>query len=335
MGRREDALVRRIRELFADITSEVPIGDDAAVIQPPTPLVVTNDVLVENVDFTDAIPLSFVAEKSLASNLSDLAAMGARPTHFVLALAIPRSALESIDEFLSSLSAAAKRYDVTLVGGDLSAASELVISITAFGRLAGARPLVRSSARGGERIYVSRPLGGSSAGLTLLGKGWRIDRAGRATPPTAAAFGYAQVEFAAAALRHHVSPLPELALGAALAARPDIGACIDISDGLSTDLHRICEASGVGAEIEWERIPLFPDLHTVGRTVGVVTEEAVLHGGEEYALLFTSSARESELSARLGRPVYAIGRIVSGSGVTLVRDGISVPLGSYGYDHFA
>ena len=111
--------------------------------------------------------------------------------------------------------------------------------------------------------------------------------------------------------------------------------CIDVSDGLSTDLHHLCDASNCGAEIEKERIPVFPDLQAFAGKLGINVRDAVLNGGEEYALLFTSSLRESELSARLKRPVYAIGRMTRERGVSLKEDGVARPLEPRGWDHFA
>ena len=124
-------------------------------------------------------------------------------------------------------------------------------------------------------------------------------------------------------IRRHVDPEPELALGLALAHIDEVTSCIDVSDGLSTDLHHLCDASNCGAEIEKERIPVFPDLQAFAGKLGINVRDVVLHGGEEYALLFTSSLRESELSARLGRPVYAIGRMTKERGVLLKEDGVA------------
>jgi thiamine-monophosphate kinase len=197
----------------------------------------------------------------------------------------------------------------------------MIVSITALGR--ATRPLLRSTAKPGDRIYVSRPLGASAAGLALLKRGWSLE-----PPPD---LPYGQREFAAAIIRRHVDPEPEVALGIVLASIEAVTACIDISDGLSTDLHHLCEASGVGAEIERERIPVFPDLRSAGPALGIDVRNAVLNGGEEFALLFTSSLRESELSERAGRPVYAIGRITKEKEVRM--DG--QPLRAGGFDHFA
>jgi thiamine-monophosphate kinase len=214
---------------------------------------------------------------------------------------------------------AARQYGVEIIGGDFSRAEKLTISVTAIGRVV-TRPLLRSGARPGDRVYVSRPIGGSAAGLALLGRDVQA---------------YAQREFIESAIRRQVDPEPELALGVALARIDEVTACIDISDGLSSDLHHLCDASQCGAEIEKERIPVFPDLLAYGAKLGINVKDAVLHGGEEYALLFTSSLRESGLSTRLGRPVYAIGRMTSGREVILKDDGVAQPFQARGWDHFA
>jgi thiamine-monophosphate kinase len=140
---------------------------------------------------------------------------------------------------------------------------------------------------------------------------------------------YAEREFIESAIRRHLEPEAEVALGLKLVGIAT--SCIDVSDGLSTDLHHLCDASSVGAAIERERIPVFPDLQRSGPQLGINVRNAVLHGGEEYALLFTSSLRESELSMRVGRPVYAIGRIVEERGVRIDGE----PLPPSGFDHFA
>lgn len=306
----ESQLVARVRELFSP-----RIGDDAAVLENQ---VLTTDLLIEDVDFTRATPLRFIARKSLAVNLSDLAAMGAAPAYALLSLGMPEWAREHADELLVAYAEAAREHGIEIVGGDFSRAEKLTISVTAIGRIV-TRPLLRSGARPGDRVYVSRPIGGSAAGLSLLGK-----------DPAA----YAHREFVESAIRRQLDPEPELALGIALARIPEVTSCIDISDGLSTDLHHLCDASQCGAEIEKERIPVFPDLLSYGARFGINVKDAVLHGGEEYALLFTSSLRESELSTKLGRPVYAIGRMTKSRDVVLKEDGVPQPLEARGWDHF-
>jgi thiamine-monophosphate kinase len=307
---KEADVIARVRELFSP-----RIGDDAAVVDGQ---VFTTDMLIEDVDFTRNIPLRFVARKSLAVNLSDLAAMGAVPSYALLALGLPPWAQENIEEMLAAYAEAAREWTIEIVGGDLSRAEKLTIAVTAIGRIV-ARPLLRSGAKPGERIFLSRPVGGSGAGLALIGKD---------------AASYAEREFIQSAIRRHVDPEPELALGVALARIPEVTSCIDVSDGLSTDLHHLCDASQCGAEIEKERIPVFPDLQAHARSLGINVRDVVLHGGEEYALLFTSTMRESELSAILRRPVYAIGRMTRERGVVLKEDETARPLAAGGFDHF-
>jgi thiamine-monophosphate kinase len=294
----EADLLARIRALFPRA------GDDAAVVGDQ---VITNDVLVENVDFTASTPLRFVARKSLAVNLSDLAAMGARPLHAVVAIGSPDEA--KARELIEELAAAAREYRIEIVGGDLSQSATLFVSVTAVGE--ARQPILRSGARRGDRLYVSRPIGGAAAGLIF-----------QQHPVTPAS--YTQRELVESAIRRQLDPEPEVDLGLKLVGVAS--ACIDISDGLSTDLHRLCDASNVGAEIEKQRIPVFPGLQDAGVNVA----DCVLHGGEEYALLFTSALRESELSSKVGRPVYSIGRIVETRGVRL--DG--APLEARGWTHF-
>lgn len=333
----EQDLIARIRSLFPSRAAEIGIGDDAAVVPSNGRLVITSDMLVEDVDFTPSIPLRFVARKSLAVNLSDLAAMGSRPLWFVLALAFPQNLMDSIEDYLTALAAAADDHQVELIGGDLSRGPKLIIAITAAGRIdEGSKVLLRSGAKAGDRLYLSRPIGGSAAGLKLLQSGWTVSAAGTIAPPQngASRYGYALQEFAGSAIRRHIDPEPEVALGLALSAGGSATACIDVSDGLSTDLHHLCAASGCGAEIDRERIPVFADLASSATTLGIDARNAVLDGGEEFALLFTSPLRESELSRRVGRPVYAIGRMTAEPDVVIRSDGEVAHLPPRGYDHF-
>jgi thiamine-monophosphate kinase len=298
----EEDLIERIRQLFPRT------GDDAAVIGRQ---VLTTDMLVEDIDFLPGVPARLLARKSLAVNLSDLAAMGAKPQMALVAIGGPDEG--RLRELLEELAVASQAFGIEIVGGDLSRAEKLVIAVTAIGETD--QPILRSGAKRGDRVYVSRPLGGAAAGLHFL----------RHLPENP---GFAERELIESAIRRHLDPEPEVDLGMRLVGIAT--ACIDISDGLSTDLHHLCNASACGAEIERIRIPVFPDLQGAGPRLGVDVREAVLHGGEEYALLFTSPLRESELSGRVGRPVYAIGRIVEERGVRLDGEVLT----PRGWDHF-
>ena len=315
----EREIIRGFRERFSP-----RIGDDAAIVGNE---VFTTDMLVEDVDFTQATPEHFIARKSLAVNLSDLAAMGARPSWALIGLALPPWFMPRVDAFADALAAAASEHAIEIIGGDLSKSSKLVIAVTAAGKL-DHRPLVRGGARAGDFLYVSRPLGGSGAGLALLQQGWSAN----GVAPREVSF--ASRELGASAIRRHLDPQPELSLGIALARTPEVTACIDVSDGLSTDLHHICDASNCGATIDRERIPLFPGLLESAASLGIAIRDVVLHGGEEYALLFTSKLRESEMSARVGQPVYMIGRITESREVLLRDGGATTPLEPRGWDHF-
>lgn len=329
----ETSIVEKIRAAFPNRRARVGIGDDAAVLDLGPGTVVTTDALVEGVDFTRSIPPSFIAAKSLAVNLSDLASMGAVPDSFTAVLAAPEWLLERIDDFIAGLAEASRAAGIELVGGDLSSAGIAFVSITAIGTLPG-RALMRDGARPGDRIFVSRPLGGSAAGLQLLQRGWCIDARGAVVVPPSTRPTFEQRAFAEAAIRSHVDPRAEIELGPRLAAIDSVHSCIDISDGLSTDLRRLCRASSVGAVVEWERIPAFDGLDTVGRSL-IDPDRATLHGGEEFSLLFTADGRESELSSRLGRPVFQVGRIDGRVGsVRLERDGVVTELEPAGFDHF-
>lgn len=333
MSAAEREMIATLAAAFPDFREGMGIGDDAALLRQAGTLAIANDMLVEDVDFTASIPIEFVAEKALASNLSDLAAMGASPLAYLLALGCPETFLPQFERFVKSLAAASRRYGITLIGGDISRAPQLILSITAIGRT-GSRAILRDGARPGERVFVSRPLGASAAGLRLLSNGWTISADRQVSPPSGTNFGYSERELVSAAILRHVSPEPELALGQKLAEADEVSACIDISDGLSSDLRRLCEASRTGAVVDWDRLPVFPGLPENARIVGTGPRDLVLHGGEEYALLFTSSLTESQMSSRVGTVVYSIGRITEGSEILLEHDGKREALKEGGFEHF-
>lgn len=332
MAENETALIARFRAAFPPLAEGVGIGDDAAVVPTTSSTVITTDLFVEGVDFTGSIPLRYVGAKSLAANLSDLAAMGSKPSYFVISMGMPSTSID-LDGLIAGMVDMATRHDIVLVGGDLSRADRLLISITALGA-AGPRSLLRSDGRPGHGLYLSRPVGGAQAGLQLLRNGWIVGPDGSVVAPRNS-FSYGQREVATSAIRRHVTPEPEVDLGIRLAALSETGACIDISDGLSSDLHHLCRASGCGARIERDRIPVFEGLSASARALGVDVTSAVLHGGEEYALLFTSTLTESDLSNRSGRPVYRIGNLTSGSEIVIEDGGTVVPFKAGGFDHFS
>lgn len=287
------------------------IGDDCAVLPAGDgeALVFTCDALCEGVHFLrDAITPEELGAKSLAVNLSDVAAMGVPPVATLLALSLPADLpADWAERFVAGYTALAARRGVALVGGDTTRSQQGVsIAVTAIGRGPAAQLKRRRDARVGDTIYVSAPLGASGAGLRDLLEG-------RPDTPLAAI---------------HRAPEPELEAGPWLGRRREVHAMMDLSDGLASDLRHILAASGVGATIGLERIPV---------AAGATLDDA-LCGGEDYKLLFTAGADRSltaDFEAAFGRPLYAVGEIVAGPAeIGWLRDGRPVAGDWQGFRHF-
>ncbi len=309
MGTDEASLIARVRAAFAGRLGPdaLDLADDAALlpaVAPGATRVVTTDAVVEGVDFDEALyPLQLAGRRAILQNVSDLSAMGAVPVGFVWSLAIPPRWLfdDRVAAFCDGAAAACAETGLLLLGGDLSSTTgPLVASITAFGDVAGA-PLRRCGARVGDGIYVDRPLGASAAGLRAL----LAARPG----PAYASWHAALPQDVRACVDAHTSPAPATTLARALVGRAS--SCIDVSDGLAIDLARLCAASGVGAAIA-----------ALAVASGATSDDA-LHGGEDFALLFTSAAPFAG--------ALRIGTVVAGQGVTV--DG--APIAPRGFDHFA
>ena len=319
----EFGLIERIRKAAPQGRGvRAGIGDDAAWLEcRGRALLVTADLLIEGFHF-DLRWTSFYAlgYKTLAVNLSDIAAMGGVPDYLTLSLALPGNyRAGDIEEFYRGLNALARRSGVSVVGGDTSAADRLFISPALVGHCDG-RPVLRSGARPGDDLYVTGTLGDSALGLTLLKKKLRASRAHKAA--------------AAYALRRHHYPTARLTAGVVLGRTGLAKAMIDVSDGLVQDLGHICKASGLGAEIDAPALPL----SKAYRSLAGADTAAALGGGEDYELLFAARARDrgriEKLKPRLGVRLTRIGRCVRGSGIRFLAGGRSrsAPLG--GFDHF-
>jgi len=318
-GLSEKELIADLRKRFkpSDDSVILGIGDDAAVFRPgDMPLVVTKDMLVEGVHFLPDHPPHLLARKSLSVNLSDLAAMGARPRFALFGLGIPTDTENDwLERFFRSLSEIASEHDITLLGGDITEAPSLIISLTLLGE--GKDVIRRSGARPGDAVFVSGLLGEAAQGLELAKQGimW------------GAAAGSDRF------LKAFYDPVPQVALGCRLAGHKVPTAMIDISDGLSVDLGHICEESGVGAEVEAAGLPISPEL----RQSSPAAEEMGLHGGEDYQLLFTVSPQvlENLIRIPLGHKITRIGSITEGEGMVLITaDGSRQPLVPKGFQHF-
>lgn len=330
----EERLIERLRRRLGAIVPRAPagMGDDAAYLtrRGSPGWVWTADLLTEGVHFRRSwTEAHWLGRKSLAVNLSDVAAMGATPRSFLLTLALPPALeLTWLDDFARGLRRAAVAAGVECVGGDTTASrAGIFVGITVMGE-ARHGLLRRDAARPGDGLWVSGPLGASAAGLRLLRAGWRLRRQGAVAPGRRRATRGGE----AAALRAHLDPRPPLPLGPWLVRRGISRAAIDLSDGLAADLPRLCLASGVGARIDLAAIPVHP-----AERRGVA---AAIRGGEDYALLFTAPRRKEEklryLPARVGRRPLRIGEILPpGAGIECVAaDGAAKPLARGAFEHF-
>jgi len=312
-----------IREYFARQPVTRPdvvlgIGDDAALLAVPADqeLVVSTDMLVAGVHFPEGTDPVSIGHKSLAVNLSDLAAMGATPAWFTLNLSLPQADPAWLEGFCQGLFGLARLHELALVGGDTTH-GPLTIGIQIMGFAPRGQALRRSGARAGERIYVTGLLGEAALGLRLV--------QGQLDLPE---------EFRATVVQQLSRPLPRVQAGLRL--RGLASACIDISDGLVADLGHILEASGVGARIHLDRLPLSPAYDAAFQQVGW---EAALAGGDDYELCFTVPP-ERELafrnaSTRFGVSCSYIGDIEAQPGLRILeKNGAPYRAAQRGYDHF-
>jgi len=294
------------------------IGDDCALLTPSPGMqtAISSDMLVEGRHFFAGEDPRRLGHKCLAVNLSDLAAMGARPVGFTLALALPAADRDWLSGFSAGLFALADAHDCELIGGDTTK-GPLNICITIFGEVAPGRSLLRSAAQVGDDIWVSGTLG--DARLALAGY-----RGELALPPE---------QLAAAGTRMHM-PTPRVQLGLALSGIAH--AAIDISDGLAGDLGHILERSGVGAVLDVDALPAGPVL--AGQLLALRRAFAAA-GGDDYELCFTApaSAREAVVAAGAasGTAVTRVGRIEAAPGLRFSdAAGSALDLKLGGFDHF-
>jgi thiamine-monophosphate kinase len=300
--RSEETITSRLREM-AQIPRGSPvvlgIGDDCAIYRPrgsAEDLLFTADLFLEGVHFLrETHKAADVGRIALARSLSDIAAMGGAPRFCLVSLCVPKWAdARWVDSFFQSLNALATGAGAVLAGGDLSSGETLACDVTVCGAVPRGKALRRDGARPGHAIYVSGALGGSALGLAAgRGKAWR----------------------------RHVNPEPRLGLGRFIRETLRATAAIDISDGLSLDLRRLCVASGVAAEIA-----------NPPRFAGATLEQA-LHGGEEYELVFTVRPGTAVPATFDGLSLTRIGTICKGTPGEL-RHGDRI-LAALGYDHFS
>ena len=327
MARGEDRLVEWLRSRLRDQGADL-LGDDAALLDHSESWAVSVDQQIEGVHFRPGLDPRTVGARLVAVCLSDLAASGALPAYGFLTVALPPS--YPAKRLLSGILAACERFDLTLAGGDTASVDErLSLSLTVLGRRAPrGRWLTRDAARPGDGLWLGGTVGESALGRYLLAAG--AVASGRSVDlPERYTVSNRLLRTGRRAVRRHLAPKPQLELGARLARRRRVAA-LDVSDGLAIDLHRLCKASGVGAELAAGQIPTAAGLDRWATQLGVAERELTLAGGEDYVLLFT-------LPWRVARPPLPgcrrIGRITEGTEVRLLGDAESRLLEPSGWDH--
>lgn len=308
-----DTYFARRQKPRADVA--LGIGDDAAVLRvdPGFELVVATDVIVEGTHFPPGIPAAAIGHRCLAVNLSDLAAMGASPLWFTLCLSLPGVEPDWLAGFSRGLFALAERSGIALVGGD-TVRGPLSAAVTAHGRIRPDAVVRRGGARPGEGIWVTGSPGDAVAGRLLLGAG----RTGAAADYLSGRFLY---------------PEPRVAAGQGLVGTAS--AMIDVSDGLHDDLCKLMMASGVGAELDVEALPLSSALREIEGEMAIAR---ALTGGDDYELCFTApedaAARVQASLSAARTPVTRIGTVVPGDGVRWRRAGVGFAVPDLVFRHF-
>ena len=308
-------LIDLIRQRAAGERADVAlgIGDDAALLAPPPDheLAVAIDTLVEGVHFPAATDPADVGWKSLAVNLSDLAAMGATPAWALLSLTLPDADGDFVRAFADGFAELARRHDVALVGGD-TAHGPLSVSVCVHGFVPRGQALRRDGARVGDAVYVTGTPGDAAAALRCLQAS----------------------DVVASTLRGRLDrPVPRVATGLAL--RSLAHACIDVSDGLVADLGHICRASGVGMDIDVDRLPLSDAL--MEQVDAATARKLALGGGDDYELCFTAPRDDRVLQAvaRVGGNATCIGAVIAGSTVRVLDHGNDITPSRHGWEHFS
>jgi thiamine-monophosphate kinase len=330
-GRRasEDRLLAWLRRSIPEEATEPLLGDDAAILPTRGPLAVTVDSQIAGVHFPPDLPEPFLARRLLAVNLSDLAATGATPAYAFLALAT----VEGFDHqrFFRAFLSACRRHGLRLAGGDLARHPQVTsATLTLLGsRPRGGRFLSRGNARPGDALWLSGTVGESAAGRSLIASGARL--AGRKILLPPALERGALAAAARRAVRRHLCPEPHLAVGRWLG-RGERAAAIDLSDGLTLDLYRLCKESGVGAEIDAGALPFADRFPALCRAIGRDPLDLAYGGGEDYVLLFAlPPGRRPPRTFHCAR----IGTITREQELRRIDNGRREALPVAGWDHLA
>ena len=299
------------------------IGDDCAILPKDegSDLIVTADLLVEDVDFRlEWASPEDLGHKALSVSLSDIAAMGGTPVWAMLTIGVPGKLWETdfVKRFYEDWNDLAAEFGVELVGGDISRSPDrFVVDSIVGGEVPKGKAILRSGARPGDAIFVSGSLGGAAGGLKLLNSDARLSDA--------------KEDWQRRLLARQLRPTPRIELGKWLLANSIASAMIDLSDGLSSDLRHICDASGVGADLDASLLPIDEDLKYLAGSDEILT--LALNGGEDFELLFTVA--EEKIFLLENRDVSRIGTVTENVSVVRLSDGErTVDLQPSGYRHF-
>ncbi len=300
-------------------TAVLGVGDDCALIKPSSgmELAISTDMLIAGRHFMPSDGPGTIGHKSMAVNLSDLAAMGAKPRYALISIALPNADGSFLKGFAGGFFGLAQKYGVEVIGGDTTRGGLLTINVTVIGEVPPGQALRRDAAQPGDEIWVSGTLGDAAAALA--------HHQGRLLLET---------EQAVQCFPRLFVPSPRIELGLAL--RSIAHACIDVSDGFAADLGHILERSNVGAEIQFENLPLSNALEPMRENSDV--QDCVLAGGDDYELIFTAPADIRDSLQALGKDLNLrlthVGRITAELGLRILHHGQPMSLTHTGFDHF-
>jgi thiamine-monophosphate kinase len=316
-ARGEFGFIEYIKEHFKVSGRMVGIGDDCAIMPCGAgELIYSTDMLMEGVHFLrDAASPEDIGWKSLAVNLSDIAAMGGTPTATFLSVALPKDVQgEWAERFIEGYAELSKKFNVPLLGGDTtSSLRDIAINVGVLGRAPLGKSVKRSGASVGHGIYVTGSLGDSAGGLQAILNNWD------------------KTQEVDSLIESHIKPMPRIEEGQVLMNTELIGAMMDISDGIASDLRHILNASGVGAEVHLDRIPMSDNLKWACEKYGKNAYALAVGGGEDYELLFTAPVGIEDL---VDFPIYKIGEIVPGNSFIWLENDNAVDFDVQGFNHF-
>lgn len=325
----EFGLIHRIEPWFADgLAGAVGIGDDCAILPASDgwATLVTTDLLIEDVHFLRArIPPRHLGRKTVAVNVSDIAAMGGEPTACFLSVGFPADIdIDWLDEFFGGIREAGRETGCPLLGGDTTRSPRaIVINLAVVGRARRDRLKLRSGAQVGDALVVTGWLGDSGGGLQLLLRGLPIDS-----------------DDARYLVEVHHNPRPHLPEGRWLAQRPEVRAMMDVSDGIDSDIRRILEQSRLGgAVVDLDALPVSAPLRRMSERHRWAAEELAAAAGEDYCLLAAIDPHRvdavvEEFARAFGRPLWKIGVLTAEGGLVYRRGGKEAMLTGHGFDHF-